>query len=138
MKPLLPLLLATTALCGSFTVAWDPVSEPGVTYRLHMGPAPGVYTTNWTTTNIVYSVSNAPAGTNYLVVTAETNGVTSEPSNEIEVLVPSAPTGLRIVPVMETSSSPLGPWEQFVAFPSVEVFPTNNQSAFYRVRMTVE
>ena len=126
--------ISLSAFCGSFTVSWDRHPEPGVTYRVHMGTNSGSYQTNWATTSTTLVISNAPSGTNWLVVTAEKDGITSDPSNEIQAVVPSAPTGIRIVPVVETSGSPLGPWESFAVLPETWLAVTN-QTAFYRVKL---
>src|SRR5262249_13541112 len=78
---------------GALQLAWDPNSEPNIAgYKVYYGTSSGTYTQDIDvgnkTTTIVGGLTNGT--TYYLVVTAyDTNGLESDPSNEVSYTVPT-------------------------------------------------
>ena len=87
------LLVATYAGAHSVTLTWDQPKGDNIAFdRVYCGhQAGGPYPHSYTTKHAVTSVTkwNAAPGSYYCVVTAiDQNGLESEPSNEVHVVVP--------------------------------------------------
>lgn len=88
-----------------------------------------------TGTNLFVTVTNLPAGTNYLFVEAvSSQGVVSDASTNTLVMVPKAP-GLKVGAVIEQSTEPGGPWTELVEF-NRDVEAAGG-SQFFRVKSTI-
>jgi len=142
MKTLLFLLsfLAANLNAASVTFQWDPPAgmPAGTTYILSWGTTSGAYQMNYNAgAASTATITNLFFGTNYVVAfTRATNGVQSEPSNElIFVNKPPAPGNLRI-PV-QGAGSPSGPWTNIAEF-TVPIELTNNPSGFFRALAVIE
>jgi len=87
-------LLAGASIAGQVTLAWDPSPTTDIAeYRLHYGPASGVYAQSTNTTATTVTVTGlADGATYYFAVTAVgTNQLESDFSNEISHSTPPQP-----------------------------------------------
>lgn len=143
MKTLCCFILSLTLLAtarGAVTVAWDRNAEPEVSsYVVFSGGTSRVYTNSFVTTNLVFTFTNLPLGTNYFAVKARAvvNGqsIESDFSLEVSTLVkPGAPVNVRLS--LLSSDDPNGPWlEMSGVFASVHL---DSPKQFYRGLMAIE
>lgn len=142
MKYFLILSLFVARLSAA-TLTWDANSETNLShYKLYVGPSSRNYTTNWTTTNTVFTVTNVPVnrGSNFFAVTAlDTDGLESEYSDEVSGVFTNRParvTGVRLAPALTAQSAPTptGPWSPEVQLVELEL---TAQSRFYRLAIAV-
>lgn len=142
MKILLA-LLAFALPCAGATLEWDANTETNIGgYKVYVGPSSRNYTTNWTTTNTTFTVTNVPVnrGSNFFAVTAfDTDGLESEYSDEVSGVFTNRParvTGVRLTPVLTAQSAPTptGPWSPEVQLVELEL---TAQSRFYRLAIAV-
>ena len=120
MKLILALLLSclTVSAAQSVTLAWNANSETNLLgYRLYVGNSSGVYlnsykvdvpTTQFTVTNL------SPATTYFFAVTAFTDELESEKSNEVSwrsaPVPPAKPGGLRISTSLQALNQESNRW----------------------------
>lgn len=104
---LLALALPVTCQAGQANLAWNPSPTPGVTnYVLNASPGaafllPALVRVN-TKTNLSASVDFATNGVWSFWVTAQKDGIESDPSNVLTIEVPRPATNLRTL-VLEAS-----------------------------------
>lgn len=124
-KSLLALIaLTSSAFAGNITIEWQyPVPANFTVYRL-LSPGLGIVAKTTETRTTVNLPQDA-----VLVVTATIDGVESEPSNELSIVVPTSPTNLRII--IEGSANVSGPWETLVETTKA----VDQWKAFYRARI---
>lgn len=96
------LFLALCAACAAATVrfAWDDGVNPAgrVSYRFYVkAPVALDFALSGTATNLTYTLTTSIPGTYRARVTAVVGGIESDPSNEVEFWVPSAPRNIAIV-----------------------------------------
>lgn len=103
------LLFASIASAGVVNIAWDASPTPDVSYRVYamtnslgLTNAPLVMDVN---TNLAARIEfSTNASRWYFVVTAvNTNSIESEPSNEIIIDVPAAPSQFRVVTLQHSA-----------------------------------
>lgn len=139
---LVAILVVLCCASQAATLMWDANSESNLLgYRVYVGAASRTYSTNWTTTNTTFTVTNVPVnGTNFFAVTAfDTDGFESEYSDEVSGVFTNRPakvTGVRLAPVLTAQSAPTvnGPWSPEV--PLIELALTD-QARFFRLAITV-
>lgn len=137
IRPLLILFLLTAlAPAADVTLAWDANAEPGVSYRLSYGTAPGALLTSLTTTTQTQQTVTglAPGTTYHFAVVAIVQGLVSAPSEVVTYTVakaPSAPKNLRIVEIQ--TSANLKDWETIAMIPQD---PSKAPANFVRARVT--
>jgi hypothetical protein len=141
---ILPLLLALYAHAApTVSLAWDPSPDADVVnYRLYWGPSSGTYNGSADLGNVTNTVFTqlVPGGHYFFVVTAfNVAGAESDPSNELDYLVPSKPrppTEFRITQSLQAAATPLGPWSDIGT--NVVLRTATNDSEFYRVVLAIE
>ncbi|MHB9009759.1 MAG: hypothetical protein ACYDC1_22825 [Limisphaerales bacterium] len=97
--------LASAAMSAELTLAWDPSTTPGITNHVLYASRTGLSSTNLTQaivrvsvgTNLTASVHSLGPGPWAFAVTAMKNGVESDPSNILQVEVPTPPARMRTV-----------------------------------------
>lgn len=111
MKFLPFLLLSALSLsAANVTLQWDasPDASMLASYRVNYGTASASKTNVLvvSATNLTTTLSNLSAGVTYYVTVAAvaTNGLTSDPSNEVQFTVPRPPVQLRIQVSLQSSS----------------------------------
>ena len=88
--------LCLSVSAAEVTMAWDPM--PCDYFVLSIGTQSGVYSTNYETTNTMLTVSNLDmAKTYYFSVRAESNGVYSPFSSEVQYFIPPPLVGLHVI-----------------------------------------
>ena len=122
------------ATTNTLTFAWNASPDAGVAfYRLHWGTNSGSYQRSLDATNLTQTVTNFFLGTNFLAVTAlSAQGLESDPSNEIDVLLPRSPSSLRVTAVMQAANSLDGPWTDVLG----TLFP-DQLAQFYRFKVRI-
>ena len=148
--PFLGQVLAAPSTVAPVSFAWDVSAEENIAgYRMHFGTESGVYTD-------VRDVGLVPTGpdkdgvqshlsgelefefgtTYFTAITAyNTSGLESDYSNEISFTTPTkpdAPTGLKVVVTIETSSN-LSDWE-----PIASVSQEMKSEQFFRLKMELK
>lgn len=121
---------------------WDasPDHDRVSTYTVYVGTNV-IPSTNWqfraiAGTNLTVVVTGIWPGNWYAWATATatgTNGLESDPSNVVPFVVLRPPT-LRVRPMIQTASTPTGPWNNFLPYPEGEILMTNSEQ-FVRVRL---
>jgi hypothetical protein len=120
MKFLILLLCAASAMAAP-TLTWDPNSESNLAgYRVHVGRLSRQYTTNFSTTNTVFTFTNLAtiipdASRYFFAVTAfDTDGLENEYSDEVSWTAGATlrkVTGFRVkIFTVQSAPSVLGPW----------------------------
>lgn len=110
-------------------------------YRLYWGPGSGNYTNFSDLGNVTNTVfTNLTVGTRqYFVVTARNvAGLESDPSNELNFLVPKKPrppVEFRIVQSLQSAATPLGPWREIGTLASL--LPAETNAQFFRAVLSV-
>lgn len=135
-------LLALALPCAAATLEWDANSETNLAgYKVYVGAASRSYSTNWTTTNTTFTVTNVPVnGSNFFAVTAfDTGGLESEYSDEVSGVFTNRParvTGVRLAPVLTAQSAPTvnGPWSPEVPLADVAL---TDQARFFRLALAM-
>lgn len=127
MKLLILLFLCAVAgVQAAPTLEWDPNTESNLAgYKVHVGRLSRQYTTNFSTTNAVFTFTNlatavpdsgaSASGTYFFAVNAfDTDGFTNEFSDEVSWTVGTVlrkVTGVRVkIFTVQSSPSVLGPW----------------------------
>lgn len=104
------LLSALSLSAANVTLQWDasPDSSMLASYRVNYGTASATKTNVLVVpaTNLTATISNLSAGVTYYVTVAAvaTNGLASDPSNEVQFTVPRPPVQLRIQVSLQSSS----------------------------------
>jgi len=106
---LILLLLPLAACAQEVRLAWDASPSPGVHYRLYAGTNSVQGLTNALVvvnaeTNLTATVEISQAQRWYFVATAvdTASGLESEPSNEVMVETPAAPSNMRTIHIEHT------------------------------------
>lgn len=117
------LLCASAVAAPSLTLEWGPSPDADVNnYRLYWGPGSGNYNGFVDLGNVTNTVFTrlVPGGHYYFVVTAmNAEGAESDPSNEIDFLIPRVkpkpPVQFRITQVLKPTTPPAVPWSGLAA-----------------------
>lgn len=112
--------LLNTNRTFSVTLAWDANTETNLAgYNVYYGTAAGLYTVKTNVGNVTTNRVNGllkSAGRYYFVVTAyNTDGLESDPSNEVSIAAPRPPT-IRVQSVLQASARVDGPWNELASF----------------------
>ena len=162
--------LCTTYAHADIGLQWDPNPETNVTYKAYMSVKPGAITNYIHSvnagTNVTVRIPTAPAGeASFYVVTAQRDGLESDPSEEIIFVIPlidkkitpigliirfkAIPTNGNLEYILE-SSSDLFLWEdarRFITYTAMQPDGTELQEAyvpyakpkeFFRVRVLIK
>ena len=136
MKTLLTALFIPLSLvAANVPIGWDydnPQTLRGFT--VHIGTNAGQYTTS-IAVGLTQTASIATlAKTNYVAVSAQsTNGLNSDLSVPLIIVLPDAPKNVRILSQLQASEMIDGPWINVTNLADF-VEPTSKRK-FYRVRM---
>ena len=119
---------------GSFTVAWDAPTTGANGYAVYIGTnEPGVYEQSFLVRSNRLTFGDV-AGTNaWVMVTAFFEG---PPTTALQVAVTNE-SGLSLIPFVEASESPFGPWVRYFDLPRVGIDSTN-RTGFYRMRAEIK
>jgi fibronectin type 3 domain-containing protein len=130
----------------SLTLAWDASAGTNVAgYVVYAGLSPGLYNTNFATTNLGFTFSNLAAGLTYFfAVTSQTaSGVESDFSNEVawSITKPASPAvtvrTIEVSAVFQSAPDPIGPWQTEFRFATNHLLADLNRR-FYRVKGTIK
>ena len=137
------LLVVPLARSANVTFAWDPSPTPGYLlqgYTFHLVTNGGAWATNLAVagrTNSTFILSNqVPAGAWRATVRAvDTNGIASDPSNEVQFALPPPPS-LKIEASVLGADDPAGPWTPMATLPTLTL-AADEARRFFQLRADI-